>query len=193
MQGIFLFLTVTVLVANFLVDFASMAARPANPSGGLIDASRVVRAAATTSSRSATPAARLAPAVQPQGGRRAGHRRVLPADRDLRPLHRPRPLEAQQRHPAAAVGPHWFGTTQIGPGHLHPGGRPAPGARCWSGFVAGVRRHGRCRCSSGSPPATSAASGDEWLSVVSNVFLVIPTLPLTVIVAAYLPHTGESG
>ena len=34
---------------------------------------------------------------------------------------------------------------------------------------------------------------DEVLSLLANVFLVLPSLPLTVILAAYLPHTGSLG
>jgi oligopeptide/dipeptide ABC transporter ATP-binding protein len=35
--------------------------------------------------------------------------------------------------------------------------------------------------------------GDEVLSLLANVFLVLPGLPLTIILAAYLPHTGNGG
>ena len=35
--------------------------------------------------------------------------------------------------------------------------------------------------------------GDELLSLLANVFLVLPTLPLTIILAAYLPHSGSLG
>jgi len=35
--------------------------------------------------------------------------------------------------------------------------------------------------------------GDELLSVLSNIFLVIPGLPLIVILAGYLPNTGSVG
>lgn len=35
--------------------------------------------------------------------------------------------------------------------------------------------------------------GDELLSVLSNIFLVIPGLPLVVILAGYLPSTGSVG
>ncbi len=33
---------------------------------------------------------------------------------------------------------------------------------------------------------------DEGLSLVSNVFLVLPALPLLVVILGYLPHTGEA-
>jgi peptide/nickel transport system permease protein len=32
---------------------------------------------------------------------------------------------------------------------------------------------------------------DEGLSLISNVFLVLPALPLLVVILGYLPHTGE--
>ncbi|MFG1807789.1 dipeptide/oligopeptide/nickel ABC transporter permease/ATP-binding protein [Streptomyces sp. NPDC049040] len=35
--------------------------------------------------------------------------------------------------------------------------------------------------------------GDEALSLLANVFLVLPSLPLTIILAAYLPHSGSLG
>jgi oligopeptide/dipeptide ABC transporter ATP-binding protein len=34
---------------------------------------------------------------------------------------------------------------------------------------------------------------DELLSLLANIFLVLPSLPLTVILAAYLPHSGSVG
>lgn len=34
---------------------------------------------------------------------------------------------------------------------------------------------------------------DELLSLLANVFLVLPSLPLTIILAAYLPHSGSLG
>lgn len=38
-----------------------------------------------------------------------------------------------------------------------------------------------------------AGASSELLSMFSNVFLVIPSLPLVVILAAYLPHSGAGG
>jgi len=38
-----------------------------------------------------------------------------------------------------------------------------------------------------------AGTGSELLSMFSNVFLVIPSLPLVVILAAYLPNSGSTG
>ena len=35
--------------------------------------------------------------------------------------------------------------------------------------------------------------GDELLSLLANVFLVLPSLPLTIILAAYLPNSGSLG
>jgi oligopeptide/dipeptide ABC transporter ATP-binding protein len=38
-----------------------------------------------------------------------------------------------------------------------------------------------------------AGVGSELLSMFANVFLVLPSLPLVVIMAAYLPHSGSTG
>jgi oligopeptide/dipeptide ABC transporter ATP-binding protein len=86
---------------------------------------------------------------------------------------------------------HWFGTTQTGQDIL---AQVVDGARnsMIVGFVAGALS----TVLSVLVGVTAGYLGrvwDESLSVVSNVFLVIPTLPLTVIVAAYLPHTGQVG
>jgi oligopeptide/dipeptide ABC transporter ATP-binding protein len=88
-------------------------------------------------------------------------------------------------------GAHWFGTTQTGQDIL---AQVVDGARdsMLVGFVAGALS----TLLSVLVGVTAGYLGrvwDESLSVVSNVFLVVPTLPLTVIVAAYLPHTGQAG
>jgi peptide/nickel transport system permease protein len=38
-----------------------------------------------------------------------------------------------------------------------------------------------------------SGAGSELLSMFANVFLVLPSLPLVVIIAAYLPHSGSAG
>jgi peptide/nickel transport system permease protein len=38
-----------------------------------------------------------------------------------------------------------------------------------------------------------SGAGSELLSMFANVFLVLPSLPLVVIMAAYLPHSGSTG
>ncbi|HEX4222441.1 MAG TPA: dipeptide/oligopeptide/nickel ABC transporter permease/ATP-binding protein [Pseudonocardiaceae bacterium] len=91
----------------------------------------------------------------------------------------------------APSGTHWFGTTQTGQDIL---AQVVDGARnsMLVGFVAGALS----TVLSVLVGVTAGYLGrvwDESLSVVANVFLVIPTLPLTVIVAAYLPHTGQVG
>jgi oligopeptide/dipeptide ABC transporter ATP-binding protein len=88
-------------------------------------------------------------------------------------------------------GGHWFGTTQTGQDIM---AQVVDGARnsMLVGFVAGALS----TVLSVLVGVTAGYLGrvwDESLSVVSNVFLVVPTLPLTVIVAAYLPHTGQLG
>ena len=74
----------------------------------------------------------------------------------------------------------------------------SPGQDVYAQFVYGLRSSfivgalaatGRRACSgwrSGSSAATSAASIDEILSMLTNIVLVIPTLAVLIIVAAYL-------
>lgn len=95
---------------------------------------------------------------------------------------------------AALVGPsgaHWLGTTQNGQDVLS---QMLYGAR--ASMLVGI----------GAAVLTTALSvlvgvtagyiggiGDELLSLLANVFLVLPSLPLTIILAAYLPHSGSWG
>jgi peptide/nickel transport system permease protein len=86
---------------------------------------------------------------------------------------------------------HWLGTTQNGQDVFS---QMLYGAR--ASMLVGV----------GSAVLTTALSvavgvtagyvggiGDEVLSLLANVFLVLPSLPLTIILAAYLPHSGSLG
>lgn len=86
---------------------------------------------------------------------------------------------------------HWLGTTQNGQDVLS---QMLYGAR--ASMLVGV----------GSAVLTTVLSvlvgvtagyvggiGDEVLSLLANVFLVLPSLPLTIILAAYLPHSGSLG
>ena len=86
---------------------------------------------------------------------------------------------------------HWFGTTQNGQDIL---AQVVDGARnsMIVGFVAGALST-VLSVLVGVTAGYLGRAWDETLSVVSNVFLVIPTFPLVVIVAAYLPHTGQTG
>lgn len=95
---------------------------------------------------------------------------------------------------AALAGPsgsHWLGTTQNGQDILS---QMLYGAR--ASMLVGI----------GAAVLTTALSvlvgltagyvgglGDELLSLLANVFLVLPSLPLTIILAAYLPHSGSWG
>ena len=95
---------------------------------------------------------------------------------------------------ATLVGPsgaHWLGTTQNGQDVLS---QMLYGAR--ASMIVGL----------GAAVVTTVLSvlvgvtagylggvGDEVLSLLANVFLVLPSLPLTIILAAYLPHTGNAG
>jgi peptide/nickel transport system permease protein len=95
---------------------------------------------------------------------------------------------------ATLAGPsaaHWLGTTQNGQDVLS---QMLYGAR--ASMIVGL----------GAAVVTTVLSvlvgvtagylggvGDEVLSLLANVFLVLPSLPLTIILAAYLPHTGNAG
>ena len=88
-------------------------------------------------------------------------------------------------------GAHWFGTTQNGQDIL---AQVVDGTRnsMIVGFVAGALST-VLSVIFGVTAGYLGRAWDESLSVVANVFLVIPTLPLTVVVAAYLPHSGQFG
>src|SRR5882757_2336583 len=92
---------------------------------------------------------------------------------------------------AAPSASHWLGTTQNGQDILS---QMLYGAR--ASMLVGI----------GAAVVTTVLSvlvgvtagyiggiGDELLSLLANVFLVLPSLPLTIILAAYLPHTGSFG
>jgi oligopeptide/dipeptide ABC transporter ATP-binding protein len=92
---------------------------------------------------------------------------------------------------AAPSASHWLGTTQNGQDILS---QMLYGAR--ASMLVGL----------GSAVVTTVLSvlvgvtagyiggiGDELLSLLANVFLVLPSLPLTIILAAYLPHSGSLG
>jgi peptide/nickel transport system permease protein len=92
---------------------------------------------------------------------------------------------------AAPSAAHWLGTTQNGQDIYS---QMLYGAR--ASIVVGF----------GAAIATTVLSvlvgvtagyiggvGDELLSLLANVFLVLPSLPLTIILAAYLPNSGSLG
>ena len=92
---------------------------------------------------------------------------------------------------APPSGAHWLGTTQNGQDVFS---QMLYGAR--ASMIVGL----------GAAVLTTVVSvlvgvtagylggvGDEVLSLLANVFLVLPSLPLTIILAAYLPNTGNLG
>jgi peptide/nickel transport system permease protein len=90
--------------------------------------------------------------------------------------------------PSAA---HWLGTTQNGQDVLS---QMLYGARAsmFVGIGAAVLTT-VLSVAVGVTAGYVGGTGDEVLSLLANVFLVLPSLPLTIILAAYLPHSGSLG
>ncbi len=86
---------------------------------------------------------------------------------------------------------HWLGTTQQGQDVLS---QVVHGARISMevGFGAGILTT-IWSVLVGLTGGYIAGTGSELLSLFSNVFLVIPSLPLVVILASYLPNAGSAG
>ena len=87
--------------------------------------------------------------------------------------------------------PHWLGTTQNGQDILSQmlyGARASMLVGFGSAVVATV-----LSILVGVTAGYLGGTGDELLSLLANVFLVLPSLPLTIILAAYLPHSGSLG
>ncbi|MFD4958850.1 dipeptide/oligopeptide/nickel ABC transporter permease/ATP-binding protein [Microbacterium sp. NPDC058389] len=90
--------------------------------------------------------------------------------------------------PSAA---HWFGTTQTGQDVYS---QVLYGARI--SMVVGVVAAVIAVLLSVIVGVTAGLVGgltDDLLSMLANIFLVIPSLPLTVILISYLPHSGSTG
>jgi len=86
---------------------------------------------------------------------------------------------------------HWLGTTQTGQDILSQllyGAQISMSVGLASAVVATL-----LSVIVGLTAGYLGGIGDEALSLLANVFLVLPTLPLTVILAAYLPRTGSLG
>jgi oligopeptide/dipeptide ABC transporter ATP-binding protein len=92
---------------------------------------------------------------------------------------------------AGPSGAHWLGTTQNGQDVLS---QMLYGARASMavGFGAAVLTTA-LSVLVGVTAGYLGGIGDEVLSLLANVFLVLPSLPLTIILAAYLPHSGSLG
>jgi peptide/nickel transport system permease protein len=85
---------------------------------------------------------------------------------------------------------HWLGTTAYGQGILAQvvwGARPALIIAVLSGLLATV-----LSVLVGVTAAYLGGIADDVLNLITDVFLVIPTLPLTVIIAAYANHHSVS-
>ncbi|MCW2869404.1 MAG: oligopeptide/dipeptide transporter, ATPase subunit [Streptomyces oryziradicis] len=104
------------------------------------------------------------------------------------------PYDPSSVSDSATAGPslsHWLGTTQTG-------------QDVYSQMLYGARAS--MLVGFGSAVLTTVLSvlvgvtagylggiSDEVLSLLANIFLVLPSLPLTIILAAYLPHSGSLG
>lgn len=99
----------------------------------------------------------------------------------------PSALSAAQLQPPSAA--HWLGTTQTGQdvfAELLAGGRVSLLVGFLSGALATV-----ASLVVGLTAGYVGGVVDELLSVLSNVFLVIPALPLLIVLAGYLPDKGS--
>jgi len=86
---------------------------------------------------------------------------------------------------------HWFGTTHTGQDLF---AQMVYGTRIsmFVGIISAIFATGLSLIV-GLTAGYVGGIGDEVLSVLSNIFLVIPGLPLVVILAGYLPSTGSVG
>ena len=101
---------------------------------------------------------------------------------------------------ATAIGPnfgltpswnHWLGTTQLGQdifSQLIVGTRASVGLALAAGFIATI-----ISCVFGLTAGYLRGIPDDILSLITNVFLVIPTLPLLIVVATYANTFGIQG
>lgn len=90
---------------------------------------------------------------------------------------------------APPSGAHWLGTTQSGQdvfAQLIDGSRPTLIVAFVSATIATV-----VSVAVGLAGGYLGGTSDELLSVLSNIFLVIPALPLVIVLAGYLPNKGD--
>jgi peptide/nickel transport system permease protein len=86
---------------------------------------------------------------------------------------------------------YWLGTTQLGQdmfSQLIVGTRASVGLALVAGFIATI-----ISCAFGLTAGYLRGIADDILSVITNVFLVIPTLPILIVVAAYANSFGIQG
>jgi peptide/nickel transport system permease protein len=98
----------------------------------------------------------------------------------------PSAISAQVLAPPSAA--HWLGTTQTGQDVLS---QLLVGARYTLviGFLTGLIATA-LSIIVGVSAGYFAGSGGELLSLVSNIFLVIPALPLLIVLSSYVPHAS---
>jgi peptide/nickel transport system permease protein len=92
---------------------------------------------------------------------------------------------------AAPSAAHWLGTTQNGQdifSQMLYGARVSMLVGVGSAVVSTI-----LSVVVGLLAGYLGGAADELLSLLANVFLVLPGLPLTIILAAYLPHSGSLG
>lgn len=104
------------------------------------------------------------------------------------------PFDPSATNPAQAIpkgptGTHLLGTTATGQDILS---QILTGIRSTVllGLITGVIATALA-IAVGVPAGYLGGTADEGLSLLANVFLVLPALPLLVVVLGYLPHTGE--
>ena len=195
MQAIFLVITFAVLIANLIVDLDHRVRRSPRPGTGG-DAMTV------TLPISADPAALAAEeAARPAAGAGCRPRRrwapSFSASSSSRPSSGPwsRPTIRRTRIPRPALSlqapsaAHLLGTTQSGQDVLS---QLLVGIRLTLelAFIVGVVATALAVIV-GVSAAFLGGVWDELLSLVTNVFLVIPALPLLIILLGYLPQKGQ--
>jgi peptide/nickel transport system permease protein len=101
----------------------------------------------------------------------------------------PSATTAGQALPLAPNGSHWLGTTATGQdvlSQLLVGTRSTVVLGLLTGLIATA-----LSVVIGTSAGFLGGMPDEGLSLLANVFLVLPALPLLVVILGYLPHTGE--
>src|SRR5947199_2677697 len=103
--------------------------------------------------------------------------------------HDPSATIAGQALPTAPSGAHLLGTTATGQdvlSQLLVGTRSTVVLGLLTGLIATA-----LSVLIGTSAGFLGGLPDEGLSLLANVFLVLPALPLLVVILGYLPHTGE--
>ena len=185
-QGIFLVISFAVLGACLVADTVYVLADPRARTRAARDDGR----ASARSGDPALQASRPSPLAPAQGEDRRRHPRGLRADRDHRPDDRAlRPVGDDAQ--VVALPPslhHLLGTTASGQdvlSQLLVGSRSTVVLALMTGVIATV-----LAVLFGVTAGFVGGATDDVLSLVINVFLVLPALPLLIVLLGYLPPSA---